>query len=294
MILSMTDNHLIVSNHRSFYSFLTFNTKFTRSFSSLVLLLPRPRFLVPLPAFPFVLPPLPLLALLVLHHGVRRCFPRDRFQRTPDFLQLRHGLAFPASSCLGWSSVSLRQPGTHQLPQRLCARLVRLNWRTSAEINKGGQSQSVCLTTWQFSSKRNGENETRNTLCISCILRLEFLVLFFCTKKTFFCVSGYIFVLFYIFVFSKWFIFTILLILKFNVNNIFLNVFLEIFDTYTFRWFPIGICSQQCNACARETSSILTNCQSLFVKTLWLMQLGAKTAVTFSNVCLRLSPILCM
>lgn len=144
MILSMTDNHLMVSNHRSFYSFLTFNTKFTRSFSSLVLLLPRPRFLVPLPAFPFVLPPLPLLALLVLHHGVRRCFPRDRFQRAPDFLQLRHGLAFPASSCLGWSSVSLRQPGTHQLPQRLCARLVRLNWRTSAEINRGG-AKSVRL-----------------------------------------------------------------------------------------------------------------------------------------------------
>lgn len=161
----MTGNCRIISSWAIIIAFLfvflyLIPNKFTRSFPSLVLLLPRPRFLIP--AFPFVLPPLPLPPLLVLHHDVRRRFPHDRFQRAPDFLQLRHGLAFPASSCLGWSSVSLRQPGTHQLPQRLCARLVRLNWRTSAEINRGAKSAR-----WQLDSfPANGTGEMKQeVLC---------------------------------------------------------------------------------------------------------------------------------
>jgi len=66
-------------------------------------------------------------------------------------------------------------------------------------------------------------------------------------------------------------------------------------NTYLLWCFLIVVwCSQQNNACAKETSSILINFQSFFVRTPWLMQLGAKTAVTLSNVCRKLSPILCM
>lgn len=55
-----------------------------------------------------------------------------------------------------------------------------------------------------------------------------------------------------------------------------------------------GCSSQQWSAWAIEISSIFTLSQSRLVRTEWEMQDGANTAVTFSKLCRRASPILWM
>lgn len=115
----------------------------TCRFPTLVFLLLHPRLFVPLPASTFMFPPLPLPVFAILNREYRR-FSTVRIGNHlwRNLLRLRRVFAFSASSGLERSSVSLRQPGTQQLPERLGARLVRLNWRTSAEIN---EAESVRL-----------------------------------------------------------------------------------------------------------------------------------------------------
>lgn len=112
--------------------------KSTCSFPPLVFLLLPPSHLVPFSSPAFVLPPFLLLVLSFLARDSRRFLPlRLGDDRGSNFLRLRR-LGFPCSSDLRRSSVSLRQPRAQQLPERLRARLVCLNWRMGAEINMIG------------------------------------------------------------------------------------------------------------------------------------------------------------